>query len=194
MNLPTRGHGTIKIPTIITRILLSLLPIRATYIHGIYDASTNYTHGIRVAIRNFEAYSNDKLILTSSFSVYLFIYFKLCKSNKNRVSVSYLPNTPLQRKWHAITNTVQYTMVGTYNNTYIPIVYLYNNYIMTCMKLYRTEEFDFARFNRHRLNRVLTMQTIYCLVGPMIDLQVYTMAEVDENLMKIKVTPIMYTS
>jgi len=28
----------------------------------------------------------------------------------------------------------------------------------------------------------------------MIDLQVHTMAEVDENLMKIKVTPIMYTS
>lgn len=62
------------------------------------------------------------------------------------------------------------------------------------MKLYRIEEFDFARFNRHRLNRVPTMQMLCCLIGPMIDLQVHTMTEVDENLMKIKVTPIMYTS
>lgn len=75
-----------------------------------YDASTNYTHRIRVAIRKFEVYSYDKLILTSSFSVYLFIYFKLCKSNKNPVSISYVPNTPLERKWNAITNTVS-TMV-----------------------------------------------------------------------------------
>lgn len=62
------------------------------------------------------------------------------------------------------------------------------------MKLYRIEEFDFARFNSHRLNRVPTMQILYCLVGPMIDLQVHTMMEVDESLIKIKVTPIMYTS
>lgn len=65
---------------------------------------------------------------------------------------------------------------------------------MTCIKLYRIEEFDFARFNRRRLNRAPKIQMLYCLVGPTIDLQVYAMTEVDENLMKTKVTPIMYTS